>query len=389
MTLPGASIISCGPPDAPTHAASASAPSSAASLQLPPPPTRAVGQRLHKMLRDVGLRPRAVEALLGQAVPLAHWPAAALRVHHCVTPAALVIRGCALGHWVDHAALRNALGAAYAELVALELLITRGASARTRFGLLPLPGGLLAQPWLDDPVSDAGDLPWPDDSTHHLAGALTALPPTTHHWLDVGAANGVLAHLANPRGQARVASEANPRLLPWLAWSCAMATAPLAPVMSQSLHAMHGQFDCISWNAPLPTPHGPPPAPTTTTTTTTTPVTPALTTLPATPALSFWRFGQRAEIVAFLRAAPAHLTKKGTLVMHAAFDANAMASVQELGGRAHWLRYATDADDAITQSLAVLWWQPHQLGPQHHAVRTLTARRPHVDHQDSPTWVSS
>ena len=75
--------------------------------------------------------------------------------------------------------------------------------------------------------------------------------------------------------------------------------------------------------------------------------------------------------------------------MHAAFDANAMASVQELGGRAHWLRYATDADDAITQCLAVLWWQPHQLGPQHHAVRTLTARRPHVDHQDSPTWVSS
>lgn len=210
---------------------------------------RALGAALARVITA-----RAVETCLGASAITAVPAAAAVRAMPapCPPAAAPIWLWCA-GRDVPVAALRRALGDALDAAVAAALVALDGDRAIAGATIAPVGAGLVIGDRHDDP--DADRVPWPDDSTLHLAGCLPARPPA--RWLDVGT-GAAAAPLAAPWRAAHTrATDVAARALARARTGLALAgRADVEVAAADLLDGAGPGWDLVTFNAPIPAEHG-------------------------------------------------------------------------------------------------------------------------------------
>ncbi len=331
-------------------------------------------------LRRLGLVAPRLRAY-GHTSIIAHLPRIKRqRAWSAITPPAAIpwLLWCD-GVTVPAAFAHAALGSCVDPLVAAGLLAVSATHVRAPFAVVPVDHGFLcfdfdhdAAPHVaaDDPPSDAVDdaadigdarVCWPDDSSHHLLGALPcAASAGVARWLDVGA-GPAFAPLHRPRLAGHIlATDINPRALTMATLGLGLSQLTHIQVMlADGTPTSAGMFDLISCNAPIPAPVTNP----------------------------TWHFAPPQVLQDFIRVAPTVLQPHGTIILHALLNAPDVELLQRHGGAAHIVGY-TDAmyGQSTAPGFAVLWWQPHRPGPCTVQHRELTSQRPHIDAADHPTW---
>lgn len=307
-------------------------------------------------LRGVGLTPTRLAAYT-QSEVLAHVP----RVPRTRTWTAATSRHAVpLLLWCDGAAVPRdavmmAFGVHAATLLDSPLLQVADGSVQARWAVLPVGEQFICC----DFATDARDNPvgWPDDSSHHLLGALPMPPTRYRRWLDVGTGPG-LAPLHRPRlAETIIATDLNPRAIELARMGFALSgTRHITAAVTDGVPALAPpNFDLITFNAPMPAP-----------------VTAAT-----------WHFAPVHVLQTFLRSAPAQANATGVIIMHALWSQQEWAIVQASGGQAKLVVYHPDAAGL---GFGVLWWRPHQPGAVTSEYRALSVARPHIDADDHPGW---
>lgn len=284
-------------------------------------------------------------------------------------------------------------------LVELGLVEERGGELRARCAILPIaPLGAAARGERDAlAVCDRWDAPlgrdatpWPDDSSHHLAGALGGTRAS--RWLDLGTGSGI-APLAR-RGVAPMVLGVD--VVPATARAAALGAAlsdhrRFAVAVSDLDDAVAGQWDLLTCNAPIP---DEPAAPSgregregraALATLTTVDGEPAELSAVATsgPDAPRWRHAAPDFLIRLCQRIPSRLRRGGLAILHAHHDALERALAALAAG-------AGSLGDAVTvvytppgtPAFGVTWWQPHLPARRVVAHRALTAARPHVDERD-------
>jgi len=298
-------------------------------------------RRLGDALRAAGLAPRALAAWAGTDRLAALPPRlAALRARPPVPAAAalaLLVAGAELPADRCRGLPLDALLAA-----GLVELGGGGATVRARVAVLPLGPGLL--------VCDRADAPaapelvcWPDDSSHHLAGALP--PGRRARWLDLGCGSAFAA-IARPDAAARlVGVDLNPRAAEHARLGLALSGIEHAEVVVGDAAGDHGDADLITCNAPIP----------------------------GDPHAAIWRRTDAGFLARLAAAIPPRLLPGGLAIVHAAGE----ALPAELPGERVFVAYAPGAP-----AFGVLWWRPDAPARAVTAYRELTAARPHLEPRD-------
>jgi SAM-dependent methyltransferase len=299
-------------------------------------------RQLGDALRAAGLVPRALAAWAGTAGidRLAALPPRlpALRAREPVPAAAalaLFVAGAELAVDRCRALPLDALFEA-------GLLERAGAAVRARVAVLPLGRGLL--------VCDRADAPaapelvcWPDDSSHHTAGALP--PGRRARWLDLGCGSA-FAPLARPDAAARITGvDLNPRAAGHARLGLALSGIEHAEIVLGDAAAEHGAADLVTCNAPIP----------------------------GDPHAAMWRRTDAGFLARLAAAIPARLSPGGLAIIHTARE----ALPADLPGERVFVAYAPGAP-----SFGVLWWRPDAPARAAFAYRELTAARPHLDPRD-------
>ena len=217
-----------------------------------------------------------------------------------------------------------------------------GPAVRARVAILPLGRGLLVCDRADAP--DAPELVcWPDDSSHHLAGALP--PGRRARWLDLGCGSAFAA-LARPEAAARlVGVDLNPRAIEHARLGLALSGIEHAEVAPGDAAGDHGAADLVTCNAPIP----------------------------GDPHAAIWRRTDAGFLARLTAAIPARLLPGGLAIVHTARE----ALPAELPGERVFVAYAPAAP-----AFGVLWWRPDAPARAIDAYRELTAARPHLDPHD-------
>ncbi len=210
---------------------------------------------------------RAVLACLGasaiSAVPAA---GAARALPSPCPPAALPIWLLVAGHGVDAAAAARVLGPALARLRDEGLVIERGGRLHATAAICCLGAGTIVvdrlDGRLDGPVGSeldgggavdaASRVPWPDDSSLHLAGCLPA--GALGRWLDVGTGAAVAPLAAGRRAIQVRATDINPHALARAAQGARLSGRDdLELIHADLLDGAAGiAWELITFNAPLP-----------------------------------------------------------------------------------------------------------------------------------------
>jgi len=311
-------------------------------------------RRLGDQLRAAGLQPRALAAWAGTDRLAALPPRlAALRARPPVPAAAalaLLVAGAELP--VDRC---RALPADRCRSLPLDALLAAGLveragdTVRARVAVLPLGRGLL--------VCDRADAPaapelvcWPDDSSHHLAGALP--PGRRARWLDLGCGSAFAA-IARPDAAARlVGVDLNPRAAEHARLGLALSGIEHAEVVLGDAAADHGAADLITCNAPIP----------------------------GDPHAAIWRRTDAGFLARLTDAIAARLVPGGLAIVHTAGEALPTA----LPGERVFVAYAPGAP-----AFGVLWWRPDAPARAVTAYRELTAARPHLGPRDRDDAVAA
>lgn len=265
----------------------------------------------------------------------------------CPPAAAPLWLWCA-GRAVAAAALTRALGeAALADAIALGLVEVDGAIARPRLRLAPVGVGLVP---CDRADADDGDrVPWPDDSSLHLLGALAGARP--RRWLDLGTGPATAPLAMGPRSAEIRATDRSARALELGRLGLALADrvdVTLAAV--DGVGAPGSGWDLITLNAPVPAERAGD--------------------LPA----NGWHVADdgAALLTALWPAAAAAAAPDGVVIVHAVDDDDdRYAPPADLGGALTVARYTPPG----TPPFAIYRWWPHRpaarrrgavaLGPGH------------------------
>jgi SAM-dependent methyltransferase len=296
-------------------------------------------RRLGDQLRAAGLAPRALAAWAGTDRLAALPPRlAALRARPPVPAAAalaLLVAGAELPADRCRALPLDAL-------LEAGLVERAGAAVRARVAVLPLGPGLLVCDRADAPA--ASELVcWPDDSSHHLTGALP--PGRRARWLDLGCGSAFAA-IARPDAAARlVGVDLNPRAVDHARLGLALSGIEHAEVVLGDAAADHGAADLITCNAPIP----------------------------GDPHAAIWRRTDPGFLARLAAAIAARLAPGGIAIVHTAGE----ALPAELPGEGVFVAYAPGAP-----AFGVLWWRPDAPARAVTAYRELTAARPHIDPRD-------
>lgn len=290
-------------------------------------------------------------------------------------------------------------------LVELGLVEEHGGELRARCAILPIaPLGAAARGERDAlAVCDRWDAPlgrdatpWPDDSSHHLAGALGGTRAS--RWLDLGTGSGI-APLAR-RGVAP--SVLGIDLVPATARAAALGAVlsehrRFAVAVSDLDDAVAGQWDLITCNAPIPDEPDEPEGRdgrdgrdgregrTALATLATLDGVPAELSAVATsgPDAPRWRHAAPDFLLRLCQRIPSRLGRGGLAILHAHHDALERALSAVAAG-------AGSLGDAVTvvytppgtPAFGVTWWRPHLPARRVVVHRELTAARPHIDERD-------
>ena len=274
-------------------------------------------------------------------------------------------------------------------LAHLGLVEEIGDALRARRALVPLPAGwrgerdalAVCDRWDAPLCRDA--TPWPDDSSHHLVGALGGVRAS--RWLDLGTGSGI-APLSR-RGVAPFVLGAD--LVPATARAAQLGAAlsdhrRYAVAVSDLDDAVDGAWDLLTCNAPIPEATFDATTDATTAMSRRFPLTlaelaPIAAGLADAPR---WRHAEADFLTRLCRRVPARLRRGGLAILHAQHDAleRALASLAERGsvGDAITVVYTPPGRSAF----GVTWWQPHLPARRVVAYRALTAERPHLDERD-------
>jgi hypothetical protein len=200
---------------------------------------------LHVLLAE-----RAVLACLGASAPSAVPAAAARREMPSPCPAvALPIWLLVAGRDVEAEAATRALGPALAPLLAAGLVETRGEQLHATAALGALGAGIVVADRLD--ATGAGRVPWPDDSSLHLAGCLPG--GVLGAWLDVGTGAAVAPLVAGPRARRVRATDVHRAALARAAQGAALSMRPeLELAVADLLDGAGPGWDLVTFNAPVP-----------------------------------------------------------------------------------------------------------------------------------------
>ena len=303
--------------------------------------------RLGRALARV-ITPRAVQACLGVSAVVAVPRARAVPSSPMPPAAAPIWLWCA-GRAVEVAVLTRALGAeVVAAAGAAGLCAQDGDAVVPTVRLAPLGVGLV----LCDLAEHAADdrVPWIDDSTLHLLGALPPRPP---RWLDVGTGPAALP-LAIGAGATTIhATDLNPRAIALATRGLALAgRADVTVATAALLDGAPAGWDLITMNAPMPA--------------------------SLTAATSTWHRGPDELLAALWPAARARLAPGGEVLVHGADDGDRFAPPAALGGAVTIARY-TPGDGP---GFAITRWRPDASAVHRRGVIVLDAAHPFVRRAD-------
>jgi hypothetical protein len=319
---------------------------------------------LGEALRAQGLHARALALWMGTAT-LARLPAVLARAAPNPSRAAWILELLIAGRPAPRADARARLGDALDALDALGIIEQRGDQVRARRAVVPVAaaaGGLEALAVCDrwDAAPSRDSTPWPDDSSHHLCGAVAALTP--RRWLDLGTGSGLAPLTCARRAELILGGELVRPTARCAALGGALSARAVYRVAVMDLDdAVAGRWDLVSCNAPLPEQL-------------------ALQDASA----PRWRFAAADFVTRLCRSLPARVTDDGCAVIHARHDALARA-LAGLGGDAVSVVY-TPVD---VTAFSVTWWRPHLPARRLTARRLLTPARPHLETRDREDAVNN
>ena len=220
-----------------------------------------------------------------------------------------------------------------------ELVDIAGDRARARLSILPLGRSLIVCDRLD--THDGLEIVcWPDDSSYHLA---LAIPPGRRaSWLDLGCGSA-FAPLYRPELATHiVATDVNARAVRYAALGAALSgVSHLACHISDLGAAVHGTFELVTCNAPIPPPGDP-------------------------------------FIARMLTDARTLVAPGGMVIVHAVLDALLPALCEHRGDRV----IARYTPDGVARHFGVAWWRPDAGDRLIARDVELTPARPHVTHLD-------
>jgi hypothetical protein len=290
-------------------------------------------------LRTAGLQPRTLAAWAGtdRLSALPHRLAGLARPDPVPAAAALALFVGGAEVMIDR--LRLPVEA----LVAAGLVERAGDRVRATCAVLPLGAGLLVCDRRD--AGDARELVcWPDDSSHHLAGAL----PTGRRarWLDLGTGSA-FAPLARPELATAIEGvDLNPRAIAFARLGVALTGIHHITLEEGDVGAPRSAADLVTCNAPIPDDDD----------------------------AAMWRHADATFFARLWTAARACARPGAEIVVHARLA----AIPDDLPGERRICVYTPPG----ARAFAVLWWRPD--GPTQRLVahRELTPARPHVDARD-------
>lgn len=297
-----------------------------------------------------GLTEAAVRACFGVRA-LAHVPRAlAVRSDPGgAVPAAMLPWLFCAGRAVPTRVARLRLGDDLDALVGLGLVAIDGDAVIATRALVPIGRALAVCDRLDVAAYGVGDtgasdaLPWPDDSSHHLIGALPAA--AVDRWLDVGTGAG-LAPLAAPAlARAVRATDVNPRAIAAARLGAALsgrARGALAIERADLCDGADGRWDLVTFNAPIPG-------------------------------------GPIADILdRFWAQVPARVAPGGEVIVHSVLGADPLAATAALTGAVAVVRYTP----AEAPPFGITAWRPDASSGRAVIDLALTAEQPHVGRAD-------
>lgn len=306
----------------------------------------ALGHRLTAL----GLTERAVKQCFGIGA-LAQLPRA---LPHRADPGDKAPRAAAIlwllcaGRAFPLEAMRELLGPDLARLADLGVVAIDGGRVHARYALAPLGGGGIAVcDRLDHAGADA--VMWPDDSSHHLVGALPLA--RVGRWLDVGSGSAIAPLAAPGRATMIRASDLSPRAAELATLGLALTGLEHVTVRVGDLCAgAGGDWNLITFNAPIPAEAGGPPGE------------PAHRRAPA---------GARV-LERFWAEAREAVAPNGEVIVHSWVPADPLALTADLPGAVAVLRYAAEPGFAITA------WRPGAPASRRIVDVALTEAAPHV-----------
>jgi hypothetical protein len=306
----------------------------------------ALGQRLQK----IGLTERGLKTCFGVGA-VAHLPRVLPQREGpgpTPPPAAVPLWLFCAGRRIAHAMAREILGPDLARMIDLGLLDhVDGDVVATRL-LAPIGPSLAMCDRFDEEAADR--VLWPDDSSHHLLGALPG--SRVGRWLDVGS-GPAWAPLAVPGLATGIhATDLSPRAVAQGKVGLGLSNVRHATMAVADLFAgAGGGWNLITFNAPIPTE--------------------AKAAGPDEPGHRRAPAGAKV-LERFWAGAPAAIADGGEVVVHSWVPSDPLGPVADLPGAVVALRYAREPGFAITA------WRPG--APRHRAVIEveLTAAHPHV-----------
>jgi SAM-dependent methyltransferase len=299
-------------------------------------------RRLGDRLRAAGLAPRALAAWAGTDRLAALPPRLATLRARPPVPAAAALALLVAGAELPADRCRSLPLDALLAAGLVDLVGRAGDAVRARIAVLPLGRGLLVCDRADA-ATEPALVCWPDDSSHHLAGALP--PGRRARWLDLGCGSAVAA-IARPDAAARlVGVDLNPRAVLHARLGLALSGIEHAEVILGDAAGDHGAADLITCNAPIP----------------------------GDPHAAIWRRTDAGFLARLTAAIAARLLPGGLAIVHAAGE----ALPADLPGERVFVAYAP-----VAPAFGVLWWRPDAPARAITAYRELTAARPHLEARD-------
>ncbi len=296
---------------------------------------------------------RAVLACLGASAPSAVPAAVAARAMPSpCPPAALPIWLLVAGADVDAGAGARALGPALAPLLAAGLVERKGDLLHATAAIARLGAGAVVVDRLD--ARGAERVPWPDDSSFHLAASLPGA--ALGAWLDVGTGAAVAPLVAGSRAAHVRGTDVSAAALARAAQGAALSGRPeLELARADLLDGSSGAWDLITFNAPVPADD------------------------PSAPATVWHRAPPGAALVdRFWQAVGDLVAPGGEVLTHHAIGADPWALHAGRAGAVTIARYTPAGE----RGFAITRWQPHAAPARDLVEVALSPGRPYVHRRD-------
>jgi hypothetical protein len=297
---------------------------------------------------------RAVLACLGASAPSAVPAAVATRAMPSpCPPAALPIWLLVGGADIDAAAGARALGAAFGALVDSGIVVERDGRLHATAAVIVLGAGVIVVDRLD--ARGETRVPWPDDSSLHLAHCLPS--GAIGAWLDVGTGAAVAPLVAGARATRVRATDVSEAALARAAQGAALSGRSDIELAHASLldGAAAAAWDLVTFNAPVPADDD------------------------AAPTTTWHKAPPGAALVErFWAAAGDHVAPGGEVLTHTAIAADPWAIHGDRPGALTIARYTPPGE----RGFAITRWRPHAPAARDLVEVRLGPGRPYLHRRD-------